>query len=136
MSDNIYSSPESNVIEEGQTSVTLSLKEILFSFKGRIRRSTYWYTMLGLFAIMFVVMMALALAGVDEGALGLIVVLMYIPLVWISLAVQVKRWHDRDKSGWWVLISFIPVIGGLWALIENGFLAGSPEVNRFGPPQA
>ena len=34
-----------------------------------------------------------------------------IAALWMKLAVLVKRWHDRDKSGWWVLITFIPVIG-------------------------
>ena len=49
-----------------------------------------------------------------------------------ALAVSVKRWHDRDKSGWWVLLNLLPVIGWLWALIDNGFLRGSVGPNRFG----
>ena len=51
----------------------------------------------------------------------------------ISIIVQVKRWHDRDKSGWWVLINFVPVVGPLWALVECGFLRGTLGDNRFGP---
>jgi uncharacterized membrane protein YhaH (DUF805 family) len=54
-------------------------------------------------------------------------------LIWPALALQVKRWHDRDKSGWWVLIAFIPIIGAFWVLIECGFLDGTPGPNRFGP---
>jgi len=54
-------------------------------------------------------------------------------LLWPSLAVQAKRWHDRDKSAWWVLINFVPLIGTIWSLVENGFLSGTPEANRFGP---
>ena len=54
----------------------------------------------------------------------------------MSLAIQVKRWHDRNKSGWWVLIGLIPLIGGIWALIETGFLAGDDGENRFGWPSA
>jgi uncharacterized membrane protein YhaH (DUF805 family) len=54
------------------------------------------------------------------------------PLIWISVAVQVKRWHDRDKSGWWFLMNFVPIIGWLWVLIECGFLRGTPGPNRFG----
>jgi len=53
-------------------------------------------------------------------------------LLWPVLAVQAKRWHDRDKSAWWVLINLIPVIGFLWSIIENGFLQGTPGPNRFG----
>jgi uncharacterized membrane protein YhaH (DUF805 family) len=52
---------------------------------------------------------------------------------WISLAIAVKRYHDRDKSGWWVLIIFLPVIGALWYLIECGFLRGTDGNNDYGP---
>jgi len=45
----------------------------------------------------------------------------------------VKRYHDRDKSGWWVLIIFLPVIGALWYLIECGFLRGTDGNNAYGP---
>jgi uncharacterized membrane protein YhaH (DUF805 family) len=51
----------------------------------------------------------------------------------IAIIVQVKRWHDRDKSGWWVLINFIPLVGPLWTLIECGFIKGTTGENRFGP---
>ena len=54
-------------------------------------------------------------------------------LIWPALAVSVKRWHDRDKSGWWVLLNLLPVIGWLWALVDNGFLRGTDGPNRYGP---
>src|SRR6476619_2368481 len=38
-----------------------------------------------------------------------------------AVIVYIKRFHDRDKSGWWVLIGFIPIIGAIWLLIEVGF---------------
>ncbi|MDK1017721.1 MAG: DUF805 domain-containing protein, partial [Actinomycetota bacterium] len=44
-----------------------------------------------------------------------------------------KRWHDRDKSGWWMLIAFVPIIGGLWAFIETGLLQGTESDNQYGP---
>jgi uncharacterized membrane protein YhaH (DUF805 family) len=53
-------------------------------------------------------------------------------LLWPALALSVKRWHDRDKPGWWVLVGLIPVIGWLWLVIENGLLRGSAGANRFG----
>ena len=55
--------------------------------------------------------------------------------IWIRLAIAVKRWHDRNKSGWFVLINLIPVVGVLWALIENGFLVGDVSHNEYGPPE-
>ena len=48
------------------------------------------------------------------------------------LSANVRRYHDRDKSGWWVLIMLIPFIGPLWLLIEIGFLRGTRGANRFG----
>jgi uncharacterized membrane protein YhaH (DUF805 family) len=53
-------------------------------------------------------------------------------LTWPALAVSVKRWHDRDKSGWWVLINLVPLIGMVWTLIENGLLPGTPGPNPYG----
>lgn len=136
MSDNVYSSPNSDVIEDDNAPVKLSLIEILFSFKGRINRSSYWYSALGMIVFYFILMFALGMLGFDSAILSTIISLSSIPLVWISLAIQVKRWHDRDKSEWFVLVSFIPIIGGIWALVENGFLVGTPGLNRFGSPQA
>jgi len=61
-----------------------------------------------------------------QGVLGLILL---IP----SLAIAIKRYHDRDKSGWWILILFIPLVGFIWFLIELGCLPGTPGPNRYGP---
>ena len=49
-----------------------------------------------------------------------------------SLGVEIRRLHDIDKSGWWILIAFVPVIGIIW-LIVLMCMAGSPGANRFGP---
>ena len=54
----------------------------------------------------------------------------FISYVWISLATQVKRCHDRGFSGWWV----IPMnIISIWALISLGFLEGQDGPNQYGP---
>ena len=135
VSENVYQAPESNLATASTETTTLSIKEILFSFKGRIPRKTYWYSVLGMILASFVLMFLVALlTGGNESAISVIMLILYIPLIWISLAIQVKRWHDRNKSGWWVLIGLVPVIGGIWALIENGFLAGDEAENRFGQP--
>jgi uncharacterized membrane protein YhaH (DUF805 family) len=52
---------------------------------------------------------------------------------WPAVAVGVKRWHDIDVSGWWVLINVVPYVGWLIALLFNGFSRGSIGRNRFGP---
>ncbi len=63
--------------------------------------------------------------------------LLFIPFgiffIWSRFAINVKRWHDRDKSAWWLLIELIPLIGSIWAFIELGCLKGIYGKNRFGP---
>lgn len=46
-------------------------------------------------------------------------------ILWPALAVQAKGWHVRDKTAWWILINVVPLIGTIWALVENGFLPGT-----------
>lgn len=64
---------------------------------------------------------------------GLLIFVLLIPVTWISLALQVKRWHDRDKGGAWVLINCIPLVGGIWSFVECGCLRGTMGPNQFGP---
>ena len=49
-----------------------------------------------------------------------------------GLVINAKRWHDRDRSAWWLLIEFIPVLN-IWAFVECGCLRGTYGRNRFGP---
>ena len=51
----------------------------------------------------------------------------------VCLSFSVRRWHDLGKSGWWVFISLIPILGGLYALVMQGFVAGEPGPNQYGP---
>ena len=65
-------------------------------------------------------------------AFFLVILILFIPLIWVAFAIRAKRWHDRDKSGWMSLVLFILVVGPLWALIENGFLEGTSGPNKYG----
>ena len=56
----------------------------------------------------------------------------FLIIAWPGIAISIKRWHDRNKAGWWLLILLVPVLG-IWNLIECGFLPGTPGTNRFGP---
>lgn len=124
----------------------LKLKSLLFSFQGRLNRAPYWYVHLALAAIQLPIMGALfaiivypAMETRDMDAIqsafrtmNLIYVL-FAPFIWITLAVMVKRCHDRDRTGWFIFIMLVPFIGPIWLLIELGFLRGTPGPNRFGP---
>lgn len=115
----------------------------LFSFEGRVSRSKYWLVfLLSLFVSFAVVlftilaMPALIFMGTFSPTVASVTsILLYvlmIPMWIISIATTVKRFHDRNKSGWWILISLVPIIGALWILIECGFLKGTTGANNFG----
>jgi uncharacterized membrane protein YhaH (DUF805 family) len=109
------------------------LRWLVLGLDGRISRRTWWMwgvavpLGLGLYLTVLLRVTGLSAHG-TEVAVNLL-------LLWPTLAVSVKRWHDRDKSGWWVLAALIPVVGWIWVLIENGLLRGSIGANRFGAPQ-
>jgi uncharacterized membrane protein YhaH (DUF805 family) len=103
---------------------------LFFGLRGRLSRRQFWlYGVLTLIGLAILAHALLGIALVRAHTADLIVNLL---LVWPALAVSVKRWHDRDRSGWWVLLNLVPVIGWLWALIDNGLLRGTPGPNRFG----
>jgi uncharacterized membrane protein YhaH (DUF805 family) len=107
-------------------------------FSGRSRRKEYW--MFVLFQILVLVPVALIgamLGGLDEdgsgsllsmGLVGIILLAFLIP----SIAVQVRRFHDQDKSGWFILLGLIPYIGGI-ILFVFMCIEGTRGPNRFGP---
>jgi uncharacterized membrane protein YhaH (DUF805 family) len=140
----------------------MSLAELLFSFHGRIGRRTFW---LWNGAFYLIILTAATLInklgpGMTPQLLPVVISLLIYP----DLAVTAKRWHDRDKSNVWLLLS-MPIIVvrmialmtagqeagamssfqlglsvsallcGLWIFAECGFFEGSPEENRFGAPQ-
>lgn len=60
-----------------------------------------------------------------------------IPAMWVYLATGVQRAHDRGKSGWWLLLTIVPLVGAIWWLVDLGILEGNKGPNKFGPdPQA
>lgn len=106
-----------------------SITTIWFSFEGRSSRSTYWVKyFLPWFGISFVANIIDAMVGTG-GVLALIVAVIGL---WPGLANSVKRCHDRDRSGWFLLLGLIPLVN-LWVLVEVWFLRGTIGENRFGP---
>jgi uncharacterized membrane protein YhaH (DUF805 family) len=120
---------------------------LLWSWEGRIGRARFWL------GVLLVILMSIAF-GLVAGLLGipldtgtgpvaeeisfggaLYLLSAFIVLAYAQLAVFAKRFHDRGKIGWWVLIAFVPVIGFFWILIELGMLPGDPGPNAYGPPE-
>ncbi|MCB0537966.1 MAG: DUF805 domain-containing protein [Bacteroidetes bacterium] len=101
------------------------------NFNGRARRKEYW--MFALFNMIFAVV-AMVLDNVlgiaiDSIGYGPIYGLYTLAVLMPGLAVAVRRLHDVGKSGWWLLIAFIPLIGGLYLiyLMVKDSDAGSNE---------
>ena len=120
------------------------MADLLFGFQGRANRAKWWLVALSVFVVEMIVFAAIAGGAAMSGdpqeiasaigpIAGGVIFVMVVLATWIHIAVAVKRYHDRNKSGWWVLIVFLPVIGGLWYLIECGFLRGTPGPNTYGP---
>jgi len=68
-------------------------------------------------------------ASVTDSKLAVVLIALDL---WVFLAVNVKRWHDRGKSGWWCLLLFIPILGPIWTIVELGFLRGTVGWNDYG----
>ncbi|MDQ2954603.1 MAG: DUF805 domain-containing protein [Pseudomonadota bacterium] len=136
----------------------MNLFTLLFSFRGRINRAKYWLAVL-IYLISLSILWAIVYWYELEGG-ALIAVAVFALPIWVSgIAVGIKRLHDRDKSGWWILLFYFgpqvlnglataageneqilslllstaSVALGIWAIVELGCLRGTPGPNRFGP---
>lgn len=111
-------------------------KYLLTSFEGRINRAKFWagvgvLFVAGLIANVLDFILGLQIGGTDGiGVLGLLFTL---AAIYLALALYAKRWHDRNKSGWWSLIVLVPVLGPIWIIVELGILEGTRGANSYGP---
>lgn len=104
-----------------------------FLFQGRIGRGEWWtLSILTILIALFGLLLVIRGSGVnDVVGVGLMLI-----AYWITLAATVKRWHDRDKSGAWLFIGFVPWVGEAWAFLEPAFLDGTPGPNTYGDPDS
>jgi uncharacterized membrane protein YhaH (DUF805 family) len=140
---------------------------LLFSFRGRINRAKYWLTVL-IYAVAWVICLIVvailtggfskdAFGGATVGSIVLIGLMWIFFVLWSGTAVAIKRLHDRNKSGWWLLLfwlvpnllSGVPMLATgtvvdtlvalvsfviwMWGIVEIGFLKGTTGPNDYGP---
>ncbi|HET8692319.1 MAG TPA: DUF805 domain-containing protein [Steroidobacteraceae bacterium] len=103
-------------------------------FTGRSRRSEYWYFVLFYFLICIVLAIVDTMTGTMSAQYGMGVLgsLFALAMVIPSIAVGVRRLHDIGKSGWWLLVGFIPLVG-LIVLIVWACRDSQPGTNAYGP---
>jgi len=103
-------------------------------FSGRSRRKEYW------FFVLFNVIVAIVLSIIDvalgtfssSSNIGLLSGIYSLAVIIPTLALSVRRLHDTDRSGWWILISLVPLIGSIVLLVFY-VMDSTPGQNRFGP---
>lgn len=123
------------------------MKQRFFSFEGRIGRGTYLWTTLGLtaalIAILLVVGLPVLLLGIDQATqkltpgaavtLALLYLVVFVFGTWANLAAGAKRWHDLGRSGWLMLVLYIPLVGFI-AWCYMAFVPGQEGGNEYGLP--
>jgi len=96
------------------------------TFSGRSSRSAYWFWVL--LYVLIVIVATIIDAGIGSSAIaGLVGLAFLIP----NLAVLCRRLHDTDRTGWWILIGFVPLVGWIVLIIFACTESGPP--NQYGP---
>ncbi|WP_232666901.1 DUF805 domain-containing protein [Pseudonocardia sp. TRM90224] len=105
-------------------------------FTGRARRTEYWmYTLFTIIATIIAFVLDGLIFGFGQGPLagyGFIYALYALATIIPSLAVTARRLHDTDRSGWWILIGLVPIVGGIILLVFT-VLEGTRGQNQYGP---
>jgi len=103
-------------------------------FSGRARRTEYWMFVLFniIFCIAAIVLDNIVGTAIDGVGYGLFYILYALALFIPALAVAVRRLHDVGKSGWWIFIALIPIVGAIWLLVLYA-TDSQPGDNEYGP---
>lgn len=99
----------------------------LFAPKGRTRRRSFWLTT-GIAWLIF----AVAQLGITDLMGRNATFVLYPFMLALLYACCARRYHDLDKSAWWLALILIPVVGALWCCIELGIRRGTQGDNRYG----
>ncbi|MCY4642540.1 MAG: DUF805 domain-containing protein [Gammaproteobacteria bacterium] len=100
-----------------------------FTFSGRARRAELWWFVVFYVAVSPIVLMFDVFANFEGPILWTI---FSFAMIAPFLAVSVRRLHDRNVSGWWMLLNLVPIVGIIPTLILF-ILPGTKGANRFGP---
>lgn len=112
------------------------MKNKYATFTGRARRKEFWMYFLVVAIIEIALSIILSILGLIGGVFviigSFITVLFGLAIIIPTLALWMRRLHDTGKSGWWLLINIIPVVGSIVLLIF-ALLDSQPGDNKYGP---
>lgn len=104
----------------------------LLKFDGRIRRMGWWIAGIAMGLVSTVV------ENIRDSDTSWVITLVFgiiALIIWIiGISLSVRRWHDLNKSGWWVLVNVIPILGWIYSIVMLGFMPGDQGSNQYGPP--
>jgi uncharacterized membrane protein YhaH (DUF805 family) len=101
-------------------------------FSGRARRQEFWMFVLVNFVISVVLSILDAIIGTQTSGVGLLSGIYALAVLIPSIAVAIRRLHDTDRSGWWILIGLVPCVGFI-ILIVFYAMEGVRGDNQYGP---
>lgn len=104
-------------------------------FNGRARRQEYWmFALFNIIIIVALVLLSLMIGSStsSEDLMSIPILIYYLGIIIPSIAVAVRRLHDQNKSGWYYLVTFIPLVGGIWLLVLL-CTEGDSGPNQYGP---
>lgn len=103
-------------------------------FSGRARRSEYWFFVLFNFLVSFVLgfVFGLIATATEVPSIASLAYLWSVAMVVPALAVTARRLHDIGRSGWWMLIALVPIVGGIILLVWE-CTDSQPGFNQYGP---
>ena len=103
-------------------------------FSGRSRRKEYWFFILFVVIISIVLNIIDGLIGAYDRSMGagLLSTIFSLAILIPSIAVSVRRLHDINRTGWWVLIALVPLVGWIVLLVFH-VQDSTPGTNRYGP---
>ncbi|MBQ4133229.1 MAG: DUF805 domain-containing protein [Desulfovibrionaceae bacterium] len=113
-----------------EAAVRTCIQHKFFDFKGRAARSEYWYFVL--FYTLINIVISLIAGMISETIGSVLSILVCLGLLLPSLGVAVRRLHDLNKSGWWLLLGLIPLIGAIILLVFF-VQRGTVGPNNYGP---
>jgi uncharacterized membrane protein YhaH (DUF805 family) len=102
------------------------------NFSARAARSEFWYW------VLFAILLAIVANIIDAMIVGIgtgfspISTIVSLGLLLPNIAMQVRRLHDLDRTGWWILIALIPIIGIIWLIVWYAS-KGTDGSNQYGP---